>query len=431
MRPIIKAEGLAKEYRLGTGSNYLTIRDAISDLAAAPFRRRKRERNNTVVALDGVSFEARLGEVVGIIGRNGAGKSTLLKVLSRITEPTRGRAELYGRVSSLLEVGTGFHPELTGRENVFLNGAILGMARSEITSKFDEILQFSGIERFIDTPVKWYSSGMYLRLAFSVAAHLEPEILIVDEVLAVGDASFQRKCLNKMQTVSEQGRTVLFVSHDMTAITRLCPRAILLEGGKVLRDGPAHDVVSAYLTSGLGTTAARVWEDSATAPGNDIARLRAVRVRTDDGHVTAAADIRRPVRIEIEFEVRKAGHLLTPNFHVFNEQGINVFITNDLDPEWRGRPRPPGIYNSTVWIPGNFLAEGTLLVGAALSTLDPVVVHFFEREAVAFQVIDSLDGDSTRAEYAGHYPGVVRPSLRWTTEYTPVDGPSLTEARTA
>ena len=437
MRPIIKAEGLAKEYRLGSGSSYVTLRDAITDVAAAPFRffgrtRLQRRRNDTVIALDGVSFEAQPGEVVGMIGRNGAGKSTLLKVLSRITEPTRGRAQLYGRVSSLLEVGTGFHPELTGRENVFLNGAILGMTRNEITSKFDEIVEFSGIERFIDTPVKWYSSGMYLRLAFSVAAHLEPEILIVDEVLAVGDASFQRKCLNKMQTVSQQGRTVLFVSHDMTAITRLCPRAILLERGKVLRDGPAHDVVGSYLTSGLGTTAARVWEDSATAPGNDIVRLRAVRVRTDDGHVTAAIDIRRPVRIEIEFEVRKSGHLLTPNFHVFNEKGINVFITNDLDPAWRGRPRPEGIYTSTAWIPGNFLAEGTLLVGAAVSTLDPVVVHFFEREAVAFQVIDSLDGDSARSEYAGPYPGVVRPVFQWTTKLTPTDEPSsLTEVRTA
>ena len=424
MKPIIKANGLAKQYQLGpSGPSYRTLRDAITGAAAAPrnlFARAKREsRAEFVWALDGVTFEVQPGEVIGIIGRNGAGKSTLLKILSRITEPTSGRAELYGRVSSLLEVGTGFHPELSGRENIFLNGAILGMTRNEITSKFDEIVEFSGIKKFINTPVKWYSSGMYLRLAFSVAAHLEPEILIVDEVLAVGDASFQRKCLNKMQTVSEQGRTVLFVSHDMTSVTRLCPRAILLDSGKVLRDGPAHEVVSAYLTSGVGTTAARVWDDPATAPGNDVARLRAVRVRTEDGRVTEAIDIRRPVQIEIEFEVRKAGHKLTPNFHVFNEKGVNVFITNDLDPEWRGRLRPEGIYTSSVWIPGNFLAEGTLLVGAALSTLDPVVVHFFERDAVAFQVIDSLDGDSTRGEYAGPYPGVVRPALRWTTEYAP------------
>ena len=437
MKPIIRAEDEAKQYRVGTaGPAYATLRDAITGAATAPFkllaRAGRESRAEFVWALDGINFEAQPGEVIGIIGRNGAGKSTLLKILSRITEPTRGRVELYGRVSSLLEVGTGFHPELSGRENVFLNGAVLGMTRNEITSKFDEIVDFSGIEKFIDTPVKWYSSGMYLRLAFSVAAHLEPEILIVDEVLAVGDASFQRKCLNKMQTVSEQGRTVLFVSHDMTAVTRLCPRSILLDGGKVLDDGPAHQVVGAYLTSGLGTTAARVWDDPSTAPGNDVGRLRAVRVRTEDGRITEAIDIRKPVRLEMEFEVHKSGHLLTPNFHVYNEQGLTVFITNDLDPEWRRRPRPEGVYTSTVWIPGNFLAEGTLVVGAALSTLDPVIVHFFEREVVAFQVIDSLDGDSVRGDYAGLYSGVVRPAFRWTTEYAPArEGGSVTEVRTA
>ena len=434
MRPIVRAQDLAKQYRVGhTGPAYATLRDAITGAATAPLklltRAGRQSRAEFVWALDGVNFDAQPGEVIGIIGRNGAGKSTLLKILSRITEPTRGRIELYGRVSSLLEVGTGFHPELSGRENVFLNGAILGMTRNEITSKFDEIVDFSGIEKFIDTPVKWYSSGMYLRLAFSVAAHLEPEILIVDEVLAVGDASFQRKCLNKMQTVSEQGRTVLFVSHDMTSVTRLCPRVILLDCGKVLRDGPAHEVVSTYLSSGLGTTAERVWNDAITAPGNDIARLRAVRVRTEDGRVTDAVDIRLPVAIEMEFEVLQSGHRLAPNFHVFNESGVNVFITKDLDQEWQDRPRPAGVYTSTAWIPGNFLAEGTLLVGAALSTLDPVIVHFFEREAVAFHVIDSLDGDSARGNYAGRYPGVVRPALRWTTEYTPIlDRTAKTEA---
>jgi homopolymeric O-antigen transport system ATP-binding protein len=423
MRPIIKAEGLAKQYRVGISEpTYRTLRDAITGVATAPFKmlsRSRGSRGELVWALDGVSFDAQPGEVIGIIGRNGAGKSTLLKILSRITEPTRGRADLYGRASSLLEVGTGFHPELTGRENVYLNGAILGMTRVEINRKFDEIVAFSGIEKFIDTPVKWYSSGMYLRLAFSVAAHLEPEILIVDEVLAVGDASFQRKCLNKMQSVSEQGRTVLFVSHDMSAITRLCPRAILLDSGKVLHDGPAHEVVSSYLTSGLGTTAERVWNDPATAPGNEIARLRAVRVRTEEGNVSDAIDIRRPAGIEIEFEVLQPGHKLTPNFHVFNEEGINIFVTRDLDREWQDRTRPAGVYTSTAWIPGNFLAEGTLLVGAALSTLDPVVVHFFERDAVAFHVIDSLEGNSARGEYAGRYLGVVRPALEWTTQYEP------------
>jgi lipopolysaccharide transport system ATP-binding protein len=421
MRPIIRAEGLAKEYRLGGGGPaYRTLRDAVGGAVKAPLRlfgRGRRARAERVWALDGVSFEAQPGEVVGIIGRNGAGKSTLLKILSRITEPTRGRAELYGRVSSLLEVGTGFHQELTGRENVFLNGAILGMARAEIARKFDEIVAFSGIEKFIDTPVKRYSSGMFVRLAFSVAAHLEPEILIVDEVLAVGDAQFQKKCLGKMQAVSAQGRTVLFVSHDMTAVARLCPRAILLERGRVLRDGPSHEVVSAYLTSGLGTTAARSWDDPADAPGNEVARLRAVRVLDEAGRAAAAVDIRRPVGVEMEFDVLEDGHLLVPNFHFVNEEGVLAFIAVENGTRWQREPRPRGRHVSTAWVPGNLLAEGTLLVSAALSTLDPVRVHYFERDAVAFQVIDSLDGDSARGAYGGAMPGVVRPLFRWAARH--------------
>jgi lipopolysaccharide transport system ATP-binding protein len=255
---------------------------------------------------------------VGVIGRNGAGNSTLLKILSRITHPTEGRAMIQGRVSSLLEVGTGFHPELTGRENIYLNGAILGMKRAEINRKFDEIVAFAEIEKFIDTPVKHYSSGMYVRLAFAVAAHLEPDILLVDEVLAVGDASFQKKCLNKMQSAGEGGRTVLFVSHNMSAITRLCNRAILLDEGRIVQDGSTHDAVSTYLQSGVGTTAAREWPDISRAPGNEVARLRAVRVRTEDGAVSEAVDIRRSVGIEIEYEVLESGHVLVPNCHFYN-----------------------------------------------------------------------------------------------------------------
>ena len=236
-----------------------------------------------------MSFDVRPGEVVGLIGRNGAGKSTLLKVLSRITDPTRGGVDLCGRVGSLLEVGTGFHPELTGRENIYLSGAILGMKRAEIRRKFDEIVAFAEVERFVDTPVKHYSSGMYLRLAFAVAAHLEPEILLVDEVLAVGDARFQRKCLDKMQDVGQRGRTVLFVSHSMPAITRLCGRAILLEDGTVVADGVSHDVVARYLNSGLGTSATREWLDPRKAPGTDVVRLCAVRVISG----SASSDRRR------------------------------------------------------------------------------------------------------------------------------------------
>ena len=254
-------------------------------------------------ALRDVSFSAKKGETIGIIGRNGAGKSTLLKILCRITDPTRGRAVVRGRISSLLEVGTGFHAELTGRENVYLNGTILGMRRREVKAKFDDIVDFSGVQKFIDTPVKRYSSGMKVRLAFSVAAHLEPELLIVDEVLAVGDADFQRKCLDVMEDVGQQGRTVLFVSHNMAAITRLCQRAILLDQGRIIEDGPAHQVVASYITSGTGTTAAREWQDPATAPTGEFARVCAVTIRLEKGEISDAIDIRRPFTIEITFDV--------------------------------------------------------------------------------------------------------------------------------
>jgi lipopolysaccharide transport system ATP-binding protein len=419
MKPIIRVENLGKRYRLGVGQEpYGTLRDKLVKMASAPKRLWQRNGHATkpiIWAVRDVNFEVARGEVVGIIGRNGAGKSTLLKVLSRITEPTTGRIELYGRIGSLLEVGTGFHPELSGRENIYLNGAILGMARSEITRKFDEIVAFAEVERFIDTPVKHYSSGMYLRLAFAVAAHLEPEILLVDEVLAVGDIRFQRKCLDKMQEVGRQGRTVIFVSHNMSAITRLCPRTILLDGGTILRDGPSSQVVSAYLTTGLGTTAARAWPDRATAPGNNIVVLRAVCVRSETGEATDALDIRRTVAIEVEYEVLTPGYVLVPNLHFYNEEGVYAFVSGDLDPFWYRRPRPIGRYLSTVTIPGNLLAEGTLLVGAAMSTLNPETVHFYERDAVAFQVIDSMDGNSARGDYAGPMPGVMRPLLDWQT----------------
>ena len=425
MNPIARIENLSKQYRIGTrGAAYSTLREMIVNAARAPLRRLRRGQSRAnkemVWVLKDVNFTVEPGEVVGIIGRNGAGKSTLLKVLSRITEPTKGRIELYGRVASLLEIGTGFHPELTGRENIYLNGAILGMRKAEIERKFDEIVAFAEVEKFIDTPVKRYSSGMYLRLAFAVAAHLEPEILVVDEVLAVGDARFQRKCLDKMQDVGQHGRTVLFVSHNMSAITRLCPRTILLDEGRVLCDGPSHEVVSTYLNSGLGTTASREWPDAESAPGNEIVRLRAMCVRAEDGRVTEAVDIRRPIYLEVEFEVLEGGHILFPAFGFFNEEGAVIFMTHDNNPTWKRRERPTGYYVSTVLIPGNFLAEGSLVVNVAISEHIPSdVVHVHYGDAVAFQVIDSMEGDSARGDYGGPYPGIVRPLLDWQTQYTP------------
>jgi len=426
----IRLENLSKQYFIGKRlKKYETLRDTLTDAFMSPFRRAGKllrgqatgaaELDEEIWALKDVSFEVKSGEVVGIIGRNGAGKSTLLKVLSRITEPTEGYAEIRGRVGSLLEVGTGFHQELTGRENIYLNGAILGMRRAEIDHKFDEMVAFAEVEKFIDTPVKHYSSGMRLRLGFAVAAHLEPEILLVDEVLAVGDARFQRKCINKMQDVGHQGRTVLFVSHSMPAITRLCERTILLDEGRVLKDGPSPKVVSAYLSSGLGTTAAREWTDPARAPGDDVARLRAVRVLTEDGQTTDAVDIRLPVGLEMVYEVLQPGHILMPYYYVINEEGMRVFTTVDQDPYWRGRPRPPGRYVSTAWIPGNLLAEGMLFIGPTMKTPQRKIRHFHVPEAVAFQVVDSVDGDSARGDFTGSMAGAVRPLLKWKTQYSP------------
>ena len=424
MEAIINARNVSKQYRLGARSaRYGTLREAFLETAKSPLRRLRQPGGTptpTLWALKDISFKIPPGEVVGIIGPNGAGKSTLLKVLSRITKPTSGRVELYGRVGSLLEVGTGFHPELTGRENIYLSGAILGMRRAEIERKFDEIVAFAEVERFIETPVKHYSSGMYLRLAFAVAAHLEPDILIVDEVLAVGDMAFQRKCLNKMQDVRGHGRTVLFVSHSMPAILRLCKRAILLSEGRVVREGLASEVVSTYLTAGLNTAAVREWSDLAKAPGNQTVRLRRVRVLSGEGETVPSTDIRRPVGVEMVYDVLEPDTVLMPNYHFYNEEGVCLFVVHDLDPEWRFRPRPVGRYTSTVWVPGNFLAEGTVFVTAAISTYFPMNVHVFERDVVIFQVSDSLDGDSARGDYGGHMPGVVRPMLNWTTEFEPV-----------
>ena len=423
----IRLEGISKQYHIGgQQANYQTIRESIVDLVKAPLRRGKKilsgqatgaaELDESFWALNDVTFDIQPGEVVGLIGRNGAGKSTLLKVLSRITYPTKGQAIIRGRVGSLLEVGTGFHPELTGRENVFLNGAILGMGRREITRKFDEIVDFAEVEKFIDTPVKHYSSGMRVRLAFAVAAHFEPEILLVDEVLAVGDARFQRKCLNKLQDVGEGGRTVIFVSHNMTTITRLCDRAILLERGVVTSDGPVADVVADYMHSELGTTAARVWPVE-HAPGGDVARLRAARIEDLNGDVLDTIDIRTPFSIAVEYDVLQDGNILLPNFHLYNNEGIPVFSAVDLDSEWRGRERPTGRYVSRAIIPGNLLAEGAFFVRTAMITLEPVKVQYNEPDAVAFQVMDTIDGDSARGDYGGNLVGVMRPKLDWRTEY--------------
>jgi lipopolysaccharide transport system ATP-binding protein len=420
----IETHELRKQYRIGSARSafeYATLRDTLADAFAAPARwlrgGGRREGQPHIWAVDGISLAVRPGEVLGVIGRNGAGKSTLLKILSRITRPTSGWAELNGRVGSLLEVGTGFHPELTGRENIFLNGAILGMHSSEIKRKFDDIVDFSGVAKFIDTPVRHYSSGMYVRLAFAVAAHLEPEILLVDEVLAVGDAAFQKQCLGKMQEVSQSGRTILFVSHNMPAVTRLCTRAVLIDAGRIAADGPAEQVVARYLSAELGSGARREWSDDTTAPGNDAVRLHSVRVIDSAGATVEAADVRQPVGIELVFDIRRQEHRFVPGISLTDDAGQPIFSAIDTDPAWR-EARSPGRYTSVAWIPGNLLNEGTVMVSIALGTFVPggkTIRQAHAPDAVSFQVVDPGEGDTARGDYGGTWTAPVRPLLQWST----------------
>jgi lipopolysaccharide transport system ATP-binding protein len=353
--------------------------------------------------------------VLGLIGRNGAGKSTLLKILTRITSPTTGHAVIRGRVGSLLEVGTGFNPELTGRENVFLNGSILGMKRREIQRKLPDILEFSGVEKFIDTPVKRYSSGMHVRLAFAVAAHLEPEILLVDEVLAVGDAEFQQRCLGRMQDFSGTGRTVVFVSHNMQTINQLCERVIWIDSGRIMDDGNPAAVVTHYLQSTSYASGAHIsWPDDESAPGDDLVRLLSVRAVDEDGNATETIDVREPVGIEIRYRVLREGPGLFAKIRVIEPRGTAAF--NALDTTSHAETSSaPGIYESTAWIPANLLTEGTTKVDAAVCSLRAPKLHQHAAryEAVSFTVFDPGTGDSARGRFTGQLSGVVRPLLEW------------------
>jgi lipopolysaccharide transport system ATP-binding protein len=423
---VIRVDGLGKRYRLGgVHGGYHTLREVIARQATNAVRRVARRSGSTVPeakddhiwALRDVSLEIVQGEIVGIVGRNGAGKSTLLKILSRITEPTTGYARVRGRVGSLLEVGSGFHPELTGRENVYLNGAILGMRRREIARSFDSIVEFADIARFLDTPIKYYSSGMYTRLAFSVAAHLETDILLVDEVLAVGDADFQARCLRKMSEVSDQGRTVVFISHNLSSIQQLCSRAVLLHRGEVLMDGAVPDVTLTYLRMGLEQEGERLWE-AADAPGDSAVRLRRVRVRDRDGNVTTAFSVRDPVFLELEYDVLEDCPLDAYVF-VSNEVGVTVFVSldNNASP-WSDVARPSGTYRSTCQIPGDFLNAGQYAISFYLSqNLDKAVMHVEAQDALWFGVSDSADPAGVRGNFRHEWPrSALRPRLDWTVE---------------
>ena len=424
----IKVNGLSKEYHIGSLSDSkMTTQDKVFRAMALPFRRAMgliqgkataaMDMTESFWALNDVSFEIGRGEVVGIIGRNGAGKSTLLKLLSRITEPTKGSAVIKGRVGSLLEVGTGFHPQLTGRENVFLNGSILGMSEQEVTDKFEDILEFSEVGKFIDTPVKYYSSGMKVRLAFSVAAHVQPEILIIDEVLSVGDVSFRKKCMEKMHEAGANGSTVLVVSHNAQAITSMCERAIWIDKGTVVDDGPVDEVVARYLRQGMGLSNNRVW-DNDDAPGGEIARILAMSVKNADGSSLENLDVTQACYIESEIEVLKAGSGIVLNVILQNSDGLHAFSSVDTNnPTWDGKVWEPGRYKLKMQIPGNLLQVDTYTVNTVMWAWgDRQVRQCHVRGALCFTVMESTSKEGARGEWVGNMPGVVRPLLDWQTE---------------
>ncbi len=386
------------------------------DLLDRVLRRRRDTAGESLWAIRDLTFDVAAGERVGVIGRNGAGKSTLLKVLARVTTPTEGRIELRGRVGALLEVGTGFHPELTGRENIYLAGAILGMGHREIAAKLDDIVAFAGVSDFLGTPVKRYSSGMYLRLAFAIAAHLEPDVLLVDEVLAVGDVEFQRKCLGQMDGLARGGRTVVFVSHSMPTVLRFCERVIVLERGGVRFDGSPQDAVHAYLEDDTSTAAA--WrtdaDDVERAPGDDVAKLRSVTVLGGDGRVTDEIDIERAFTVETEYwHVGPENISPLVTLQLFDEQGTHLFNSADIvNHAWRNQPRRKGVVRARCTVPANLLAEGRYFVNV-LVTSGSSIEHLAVRDAVSFQVVDPGTGRGARANWGGEWPGVIRPLLAW------------------
>ena len=423
MTVAITAENLGKRYHIGaTHPGKETLREAVAGAARAPLRRlfAPAAESETIWALRNLDLEVRRGESVGIVGGNGAGKSTLLRILSRITRPTTGRAQLRGRVTSLLEIGTGFHPDLTGRENIFLNAAVLGMSRGDMKSKFDAIVAFAGIERFIDTPVKHYSSGMYMRLAFSVAAHVEPEILLLDEVFAVGDAAFQQKSQARMEEIIRNGCTLLFVTHNVHAIANLCSRALFLEEGVLRADGPAREVIENYLakqTPQTGDAGECSWPDPELAPGSENVRLHAVRILSQE-RVMSRVDVRAPVRIEVEYQnFLPDAHIYT-SIHLHEKSGVGVLSSANLPSlnlgvdGWHGKPQPPGLYRSVCTIPPNLLNETRYSVSIF------IVANMARHEVVAHHVIafQAYDGNPER-EFHGAVMGVVRPRLDWQTEF--------------
>ena len=417
----IKAEGIGKRYYIGAVQRYKALRDTLTDTLKSPLRlfsgSNRSRRKEVFWALRDIGFEIKHGGATAIIGRNGAGKSTLLKILSRITAPTEGMVDIYGRVGSLLEVGTGFHPELTGRENIYLNGAILGMKRREIVYNFDQIVDFSEVEKFIDTPVKLYSSGMYIRLAFAVASHLEPEILLVDEVLAVGDAHFQKKCLGKMQDVSGQGRTVVFVSHNMLAVKNLCSKGIVLDKGKIVCVDDVSVAIEKYLADKSSLSGEVSWNSPENAPGNHQVRLKALRI-VSGGETIASPALDKAIEIQVDYwNLEKEGRRLV-SIHLFNSMGLLLLTSANwnsmsLTPDpWINRKYPVGFFRTTCVIPKYLLNTGMHSVSLYINGTMAGDNIIFKKHIISFDVQDSDE----KKDYMGEWIGAVRPKLAWSTE---------------
>ncbi len=403
----IVAKGLGKKYALRQRETSTLLRDQMVAFLRSPLRHLRRNPNEAFWALKDVSFESRPGEVIGLIGLNGAGKSTLLKILSRITRPTEGWAELHGRLGSLLEVGTGFHSELSGRENTYLSGAILGMKKQEIDAKFDAIVEFSELSQFIDMPVKHYSSGMYVRLAFAVAAHLEPEILLVDEVLAVGDAAFQEKCLGKMNEISNTGRTIVLVSHNMGAITQLCKRCILIEKGRITEDGPTHSTVSKYLAS--FTTDSTSVEYPADANPASPAVIRKIWIADEQGRPIGSVDVRKGFQVGIRVVVRQPCTGLDLGFRIDNSLKIPIFTSNLSQAMGKTDVLPVGEHAFLVPVKGNFLAPEMYSLTVGLHRPNQEVYDTREH-ALNFRIEESGSG---MWQYHGSNYGNILVDFEW------------------
>ena len=470
----ISARGISKQYSRGPDGGW-SVHGGVGALYRAlrgQSAREPRAKRDKFWALDDVSFEVTRGERVGIVGRNGAGKSTLLKVLSRVVFPTRGAATIRGRLTSLLEVGTGFNENLSGRENVYLNASIHGLSRAEIDRRIDDIVEFAGVRPFLDTAVKRYSSGMQMRLAFAVAAHLDPDILLLDEVLAVGDLSFQQKCLERVEGLVSEGRTLLFVSHSLDAIARFCNRCIWLDEGKIRQDGPAERVVEAYLEALANVRSARLWgvnngfeaaearpsvlalagaspdhadpsleghepvavslddsPQSMMVPGDDDTRLVGVRLLGEDRRPRSSVAVDETLGVEITFDVLRTGKNIQPALHFKGATDQYLFVVSYTDPEWLRVPPAVGRHITTAWVPPHLLNVGITHVTVALNTPDPFQTHCSVDRAVSFNVYERFDDDDTaRGLYGRDFPGAVRPRLRWDTRRSVGDALALSGA---